>query len=123
MKKSIVTILVILIIIITVIFVIGKKTANNVDENDAVYEFYNQYKDDVDSGTEALRESETFNKMNEANQIKEMEKLLKIYENSRIIKKLYYDNENKLFSFIYNSGEIKGTLGGVSLKKWDTMMN
>ena len=63
-----------------------------------------------------FRESETFNKMNEANQIKEMENLLKIYENNIIIKNLHYDNENKMFSFIYNFGKIKGALGGVSLK-------
>lgn len=72
---------------------------------------------------ESFRESETFNKMNEASQIKEIENLLKMYENNAIIKNLHYDNENKMFSFIYNSGEIEGALGGVSLKKWDPMMN
>jgi len=43
-----------------------------------------------------------------------------MYENNKIIKNLQYDNENEMFSFIYNYGEIKGALGGVSLKKWDT---
>lgn len=122
MKKRIIIGIVICIVIISLIFIINKKN-NNIDDSSIVYKFYSQYKEDVDSGVKSFRESETFNKMNEANQINEIENLLKIYENNGIIKNLYYNNENKLFSFIYNSGEIKGTLGGVSLKKWNSMLN
>ena len=43
--------------------------------------------------------SESFNNLSEGNQIKEIENLLKLYENNGIIKNLHYDNENKLFSF------------------------
>lgn len=121
-KKNIIIVIVILMVIIALIFIISKKN-NNIDDSSIVYEFYSQYKEDIDGGVESFRGSETFNKMNEANQIKEMENLLKIYENNTIIKNLHYDNENKMFSFIYNSGEIKGALGGVSLKKWNPMMN
>lgn len=120
-KKNIIIGIVIFIVIIAIIFIISKN--NNIEDSSIVNEFYSQYKEDVDGGVESFRESETFNKMNEANQIKEMENLLKIYENNTIIKNLHYDNENKMFSFIYNSGKIKGALGGVSLKKWNPMMN
>ena len=122
-KKNIIIVIVILMVIIALIFIISKKN-NNIDDSSIVYEFYSQYKEDVDGGVESFRESENFNKMNEANQIKEMENLLKMYENNAIIKNLHYDdNENKMFSFIYNSGEIKGALGGVSLKEWNPIMN
>lgn len=123
-KKNIIicSIIFIIILIIVLIFIISTKNSN-IDTSSIVYEFYSQYKEDVDSGVEFFRKSETFNKMNETNQIKEMKNLLKLYENNGIIKNLYYNNENKLFSFIYNFGEIKGALGGVSLKKWNPMMN
>lgn len=121
-KKNIIIGIVILMVIIALIYIFSKKN-NNINDSSIGYEYYSQYKDDVDSGVEAFRESETFNKMDETNQIKEMENLLKIYENSRVIRNLYYDKENKMFSFIYNDEEIKGALGGVSIKKWDPMMN
>jgi len=121
-KKNIIIGIVILIVITVLIFLISEKN-NDIDDSSIVYEFYSQYKEDVDGGVDSFRESEIFNKMNESNQIKEVENLLKIYENNKIIKNLHYDNEDKMFSFIYNSGEIKGTLGGVSLKKWNPIMN
>lgn len=120
-KKNIFIVISIFIAIIFIFFIISK--INNNINNNIVNEFYSQYIEDVDEGVEFFRESETFNKMNEANQIKEMENLLKMYQDNGIIKNLHYDIENKLFSFIYNYGEIQGTLGGVSLKKWDHMIN
>lgn len=111
-----------IIVIIVLIFIIYKKDTN-IDENGIAYEIYSQYKENVDGGVEFFIKSETFNKMDKITQIEEMEKLLKIYENNRIIKNLYCDSESKFFSFTYNSGEIKGALGGVSLKEWEPMMN
>ena len=121
-KKNIIIGIVILIAIIALIFFISQKN-NNIDDSSIAYEFYSQYEEDVDGGVESFIESETFDKMNKANQIKEIENLLKMYENNKIIKNLHYDNENEMFSFIYNYGEIKGALGVVSLKKRDPMMN
>ena len=115
-KRNIIIGIVILIVIITLIFIISKKN-NNIDDSSIVYECYSQYKEDVEGGVNSFIESETFDNLNEANQIKEMENLLKLYEKNAIIKNLYYDNENKMFSFNYNSGELEGALGGVSLKK------
>lgn len=120
-NKNIIIGIVTFIVIISLIFIISRN--NNIDDSSIVNEFYSQYKEDVDGGVEFFIESETFNKMNEETQIKEMENLLKVYESNGIIENLHYDNENKLFSFTYNSGEIKGALGGVSLKEWDPMMN
>ena len=91
-----------------------------------IEEFINELEDSTVEKTQAEREKrykETFNKMNEANQIEEMKNLLKIYEKNKIIKNLHYDDSSKMFTFVYNYGEIKGALGGVSLKIWDPMMN
>lgn len=117
-------ILIIGIIVITLVIVlVFNVIKNNNMESSIAKEFYNQYKEDVDDGSESFRDSETFNKMNEANQIEEMKNLLKIYEKNKIIKNLHYDDSSKMFTFVYNYGEIKGALGGVSLKIWDPMMN
>lgn len=122
MKNKILIIGIAIVILVIALVFIARKNNNSHNGID-VNGIYSQYKGDVDSGVEAFRKSETFNEMNEANQIKKMNNLLKIYEDNGIIKNLHYDDANKLFSFIYNSGEIKGTLGGVSLKKWNPMMN
>lgn len=122
MKKKILEIgIAIFIIVIGVIFFVGKNDI--IDYNGTVNQFYSQYKEDVDSGTGAFMESDAFKNMDEANQIEEMNHLLKMYENSGIIKDLYYDDQHKMFSFVYNYGEMKEVLGGVSLKIWDPMMN
>jgi len=122
MKKKILILGIVIFILVIVLIFIVRKT-NNEFNSDIAKEFYSQYKEDVDSGVELFRKSEAFDKLSEANQIKEMSDLLKLYENNKVIKNLYYDNENKLFSFIYNYGDIKGALGGVSLKTWDPMLN
>ena len=121
-KKNIIIGIAIFILVIGLIFIVSKKN-NNISNSSIVNEIYGKYREDVDGGIEVFRESEVFNKINEDNQIKEMNNLLKMYESSGIINNLYYDNENKMFSFVYNYGEIKGALGGVSLNKWDPMMN
>ncbi len=122
MKKKILVIgIIIFIIVVGIVFIVGKN--DNIDYNGTVSRFYSQYREDVGSGTGALMESETFKNMDEANQIEEMNHLLKMYENNGIIKDLYYDDPNMLFSFVYNYGEMKEVLGGVSLKTWDPMMN
>lgn len=119
MKKKIVIVGILIFIVLIGIVLIVKKNNDNI----IVSEFYSQYKEDVDSGVESFMGSETFNKMNEANQIKEINNLLKMYQNDGVIKNLYYDSSNKLYSFEYNYGETKGALGGVSLKDMDPMMN
>lgn len=135
MKKKvlIIGIFVLILVLAVVVFIVNKD--NNIDnssiKNEVAYtesnskidEIYNKYKNDVDSGTEYFMESEYYNEMSEDNQIEEMNNLLKKYEKNKIIKNLNYDKESKLFSFIYNYGEIKGALGGVSLKVWHPMMN
>lgn len=122
MKKKILVIgITIFIIGIGVIFLVRKN--DNINHNGKVNQYYSQYQQDVDSGIGAFMESDAFKNMEEANQIEEMNHLLKMYENNGIIKDLYYDEQHKLFSFVYNYGEMKEVLGGVSLKTWDPMMN
>lgn len=121
-KKNIIILLFIFVLIIVAVFVFVQKN-NNSEDIDVLNKYYSQYKKDVDAGVGAFMASESFNNLSEGNQIKEIENLLKLYENNGIIKNLHYDNENKLFSFVYNSGITNGALGGVSLKKWDPMMN
>ncbi len=122
MKKKILIIgIIIFIIVIGIVFIVRRNS--NFDNNIILSEFYSQNKENVDDAVESFMESESFKNMSETNQIKEINNLLKIYEKNSVIKNLNYDDENKLFSYIYNYGEIKGALGGVSLKKWNPMMN
>ena len=36
---------------------------------------------------------------------------------------LKYESNSKLYSFTYSNGELKGSLGGVQLKKFDPTLN
>lgn len=122
MKKKILIIgIIILAIVIGIVLIIRKN--NKIGTTSMVNEIYSQYKEEVDYGVESFMKSEAFHKMNETSQIIEIDNLLKMYENNGIIKNLYYDEENKFFSFTYNTGEMKEALGGVSLKTWDPMLN
>ncbi len=117
-KKILIGVIFLLILMILAIVVICKDNSS-----DIVNEAYNKYLKDVDSGVSYLMQIEEFKEMDENSQIKEIKDLLKKYQNAMIIKNLHYDSTNKLYSFQYNYGELKGSLGGVSLKKWDPMMN
>ena len=123
MKKKNIIILILIFFMVIVAGIICVQKLNNSEDLSILNKFYSQHKKDVDAAVEAFMASESFNNLSEDDQIKEMERLLRLYENDGIIKSLHYDNGNKLFSFVYSSGIINGALGGVSLKKWDPMMN
>ena len=120
MKKILVLCSFILLAILAVIICVQYF---NKDFSDVVIESYNKYPDDVSMGTLYLKENVNFKKMDESNQINEMNDLLKIYEREGMIKNIYYDNSQKSFSFEYNNGGLKGVLGGVMLKDWNPMFN
>ena len=126
MKKSIFIGILIFTCIISTAFVLSVLM---VDENvsseniQIVKDIYSQNSTDVDEGVQKLMSSEEYNKLNKDEQIKFVGYLLEHYENSSIIKNLYYDESNQMYTFTYNYGDIKGALGGVMLKTWEPMMN
>lgn len=118
MKKTIfILLLIVVIVIIFSVYFIYK------EENKSFYkEIYSNYSD-VDDGVDALINSKKFKIMNENEQIKIMEQFLELYESSGTIKNLKYESNSKLYSFTYSNGELKGSLGGVQLKKFDPTLN
>ncbi len=118
-------ILIIGIIIFTIIIgVVFIAVRNSNFDNTFLNEFYSQNKGNVWNGVEAFMESESYNNMSETDQIRKVKSLLKIYEKNGVIKGLQYHDDQKFFSYTHNSGEIpKGTLGGIRMRKWNSMMN
>lgn len=126
MKKSIIVgviifFIIILLAIVASILVTDKVSIKN--DNEYVNDIYNKYPTDVDEAVNIFMSSEEYNKMSKDNQIKIMGDLLNIYKQNSVIKNLYYDETGLMYTFTYNTGNIKGALGGVMLKTWNPMMN
>ena len=109
MKKA--TIYILLLVILLCVIIFGIYSNSNKKEND--------HQDDVDTGTQELMKSQEYKEMSEVEQIEIIGNLLGLYETSGAIKNLYYDSNDKLYSFMYENG----ALGGVSLKPFDPMLN
>lgn len=121
MKKTI-FILFLIVTIATIICVYFIYNKENKSDSNFYTEIYSNY-NDVDDGVDALMNSKKYKMMNEDEQIKIMEQFLKLYESAGIIRNLYYESNDKLYSFTYSSGELDGALGGVRLKDFDPMLN
>ena len=111
------------IIVIVIVFAIIGFAVYKVYMSDFAKVIYNENKEDVDEGVKVMMEAEKYKKMSKNQQIDIMGELLKNYENNDVIKNLNYSKDEVLYSFEYNSGDDKGTLGGVSLKNWDEDLN
>lgn len=103
--------------IISVCFIYNYNKENKSD-SDFYTKIYSNY-NDVDDGVSALIDSKEYKDMNEDERVVVMEKFLKLYESSGAIRNLYYESDNKLYSFTYPDG----TLGGVSLKEFNSVFN
>ena len=122
MKKA--TIYILLLVILLCVIIFGIYSNSNKKENDSYndklcLEVYENHQDDVDTGTQELMKSQEYKEMSEVEQIEIIGNLLGLYETSGAIKNLYYDSNDKLYSFMYENG----ALGGVSLKPFDPMLN
>ncbi len=111
------------IIILAIILTIGISAfvINKIYKSNTTYyyeEIFNENKN-IDDGLNKLMESEEYKNSNENKKIEVVENFLKLYEKDNIIKNLDYDSKTKLFSFQYSDG----SLGGVSLKEFDPMLN
>lgn len=115
-KTIIVVILMALFLGASVYKMYGEK---KVTTNDYVVTIFEKNKSNVDDGASMLVQNEKYNKLSEENQIKDMEKLLKLYSKKGDIKKLYYDSKNKTFTFEYKDG----VLGGMKMTKFDSKTN
>lgn len=126
MKKNIIIgtiifICIILIAVLAVVMLINKNTPKQI--RNMTDEIYHMYPDYVDDGVNYFMSSDGYNKMSKEKQVKFAGELLKLYQDNGVIRNLYYDESNLMYTFTYNTGNIKGSLGGVMLKKWDPMMN
>ena len=113
-------ILVFAILALTVVCKINITAKNNEFKIESIYQ---QYTKDVDSATQELMNQQGFMKLSQADKVKEMGKLLAIYEELGVITNLFYAGESYMYTFTYNTEPIVGALGGVSLKEWNPYMN
>ncbi|MBR6688853.1 MAG: hypothetical protein IKL68_02425 [Clostridia bacterium] len=113
-------ILVFVILAIVVVYKLGINNENNKYKLEAIYQEYNN---EVDSGTTTLLNHPGFERLSKIEQVSEMGKLLAMYEQKGVIVNLYYSEDSYMYTFQYNTGSISGALGGVSLKAWDPYMN
>lgn len=112
-KYIIITIAVILLVtIIAFLAIKNYKTQKNTD--DVVVTQYN-----VDELIRNLVNSEEYSKMSENEKKSECEKLLNKLKENGVIKDYSYFDSEKLYSFEYNDG----SLGGISLKEFDSEYN
>lgn len=121
MKKTILSLflIVVIAIIISGYFIYNKENKSDSNFYTEIYSNYN----DVDDGVKVLINSKEYKMMSEDEKVTMMKQFLKLYESAGIISNLYYDSNNKLYSFTYSNGELDGALGGVSLKEFDPMLN
>ena len=126
MKKNIIVGIILFIGIILIAVLVAILLTNNDISNqssDISNEVYSMYPDDVDGAVQYFMNRKEYKNINKDKQAQEIGDLLKLYQKNSIIKNLYYDEATPMYTFIYNTGDIKGALGGVSLKTWDPMMN
>ena len=127
-KKSIIIgciVLVVIVVMATSLFF--SVSMNDEKENSQEIKFANQiyleFINDIDEGINQLINNTEYLKMTDEQKISTVSEFLNLYEKAKIIKNVSYSEENKMFSFIYNTGEEKGTLGGISIKNFDPLFN
>lgn len=121
MKRVIFFSILLIVLLISIGYIIYNN-GENLEEDSFSIEIYNKY-NNVDDGIDKLVNSEEYKLMSESERVKSVGHLLKLYELSRVIKNVSYDDDNKLYSFEYSSGELDGTLGGVMIKQFNSMFN
>lgn len=127
-KKSIIIgclVLVVIVVIATSLFfyVSMKDEKENSQEIKFANQIYLEFNNDIDEGINQLINNTEYLKMTDEQKISTVSEFLNLYKKAKIIKNVSYSEENKMFSFIYNTVEEKGTLGVISIKKFDPMFN
>lgn len=127
-KKSIIIgciVLVVIVVIATSLFfyVSMKDEKENSQEIKFANQIYLEFNNDIDEGINQLINNTEYLRMTDEQKISTVSEFLNLYKKAKIIKNVSYSEENKMFSFIYNTGEEKGTLGGISIKNFEPMFN
>lgn len=127
-KKSIIIgclVLVVIVVIATSLFfsVSMKDEKENSQEIKFANQIYLEFNNDIDEGIKQLTNNTEYLKMTDEQKVSTVSEFLNLYKKAKIIKNVSYSEENKTFSFIYNTEEEQGSLGGISIKKFDTMFN
>ena len=91
------------------------KDGYNID----VDKIYMNNKSDVDKATNELMNNGKYKQLDDDNKIDIVGKLLKKYELANKIENLYYDDNNKMYTFKYSDG----VLGGIMIKEFAPYLN
>ena len=114
MKKLYIIIIAVILLVTIIIGFTIKNHKTHEKYDDTVITQYN-----VDELINKLVNSDEYNKMSENEKKIECEKLLEKLKENDAIKDYYYSDSEKLYSFEYTDG----SLGGITIKEFDTEFN